>query len=72
MDLRNQVNNKTHQNMPMYSQPYHTGMCDMTLAMAYFMMQPQIKNVYNPGEALKRGTLFPDLDKPFMERGGVK
>ena len=36
------------------------------LAMAYVPMQESVKPVYNPAEALSRGTLFPGLDLPFM------
>ena len=42
------------------------------LAMAYVIMQPQITNVYHPEDALKQGTLFPELDKPFLAYKGAK
>jgi len=35
------------------------------LAMSYTPMQ-QFNNIYTPAEALKAGTLFADLDKPFL------
>ncbi|MCL2080528.1 MAG: spore coat associated protein CotJA [Oscillospiraceae bacterium] len=41
-----------------------------SLAMAYVMPQRQITQVYKTDAALKRGTLFPDLDKPFSGKGG--
>lgn len=42
------------------------------LAMAYVPMQ-KLENIYEPGHALKRGTLFPELDKPWHpELGGRK
>lgn len=36
------------------------------LAMAYVPMQSSAKPAYNSAEALRRGTLFPGLDLPFM------
>ena len=36
------------------------------LAMAYVPMQISAKPAYNSAEALRRGTLFPGLDLPFM------
>lgn len=38
------------------------------LTMAFVDMQP-MESVYPPETALQRGTLFPDIDKPFM--GGM-
>jgi len=38
---------------------------NMPLAMAYVPMQ-KWKNVYNNDVALKRGTIFPELDLPFL------
>ena len=40
---------------------------NLPLTMAYVPFQ-QIENVYNKDEALKSGTLFPNLDKPFLGR----
>ena len=36
------------------------------LALAYVPMQQRAVPAYEPGDALKRGTLFPGLDLPFM------
>ena len=36
------------------------------LAMAYVPMQESIKPSYSTAEALSKGTLFPELDLPFM------
>ena len=36
------------------------------LALAYVPMQPSAAPAYDPEDALKRGTLFPGLDLPFM------
>lgn len=36
------------------------------LALAYVPMQPGAEPAYDPEDALKRGTLFPGLDLPFM------
>jgi hypothetical protein len=42
------------------------------LAMAYVPMQ-KIHYVYDPDNALMQGTLFPELDKPFLGgRAGMK
>ena len=39
----------------------------LPLAMAYVPMQ-QWKTTYSAAEALRRGTLFPELDLPFEGR----
>lgn len=38
------------------------------LAMAFVNMQP-LDTVYSLSEAFRRGTLFPDLDKPLLVGG---
>ena len=38
------------------------------LAMAYVMPQTQISNTYPAAEAVRKGTIFPELDKPFTGR----
>jgi hypothetical protein len=43
----------------------------LSLAMAYVLPQAQITHVYKTDVALKQGTLFPDLDKPFLGKGGL-
>lgn len=40
---------------------------DSAYAIAYVKWQT-LENVYDPEEALKKGTLFPCLDKPFYGR----
>mgnify|MGYP000861545938 CR=1 FL=1 len=35
------------------------------IAMCYVPLQ-RLETVYEPETALKQGTLFPDLDKPFL------
>lgn len=40
---------------------------DASYAIAYVKWQT-LENVYDPEEALKKGTLFPCLDKPFYGR----
>ena len=42
---------------------------DGVLTMAFVNMQP-LDSVYTPAEALCKGTLFPNIDKPFM--GGMR
>ena len=44
---------------------------ELPLTMAYVPMQ-QYGNVYEVENALEKGTLFPDLDKPFLGRGACK
>lgn len=39
------------------------------VAMAYVPWQ-RLENVYEPEVALQQGTLFPELDKPWMVGGG--
>ena len=39
------------------------------LAMAYVPMQ-RWKNTYEPAEGWHRGTIFPELDLPFLGGGG--
>lgn len=41
------------------------------VAMAYIPFQ-QFGELYPPEEAYKRGTAFPDLDKPFLGGGVMK
>ena len=41
------------------------------LAITRVVFQPQIAQVYNALEALKRGTLFPELDKPWVGKRGA-
>jgi len=53
--------------MVAYKMPYG----DLSLAMAYVPMQATAYNVYTASEALKIGTLFPELNKPWVGmRGG--
>lgn len=44
----------------------------LPLAMAYVPMQGENSAMYDDERALKAGTLFPDLDKPLMVRGGAQ
>lgn len=43
-----------------------TEMPDGVLTMAFVNMQP-FDAVYSLSDGLKAGTIFPDLDKPFLE-----
>lgn len=45
-------------------------MDDMALAMAYVPWQ-RFDQVYEPDKALKYGTIFPELNKPFLGKRGV-
>lgn len=46
-------------------------MKDMPIAMAYVPWQ-QWRMIYEPKEALKRGTIFKELDLPFEAAKGCK
>ena len=46
------------------------GMMQLPLAMAYVPMQGW-SQTYDPAVGLQRGTVFPELDLPFMVIGGV-
>ncbi len=41
------------------------------LAMAYVPMQ-KFRDLYDAAEALKRGTLFKELDLPYVGKGGCR
>lgn len=41
------------------------------LAIARVVLQSQITQVYSPHDGLKRGTIFPELDKPFLGKRGA-
>lgn len=51
------------ENNDRYSETLRCG--DMVVGMAYVPMQ-MWDNIYEPTEALSRGTQFSDLDKPFF------
>lgn len=42
----------------------------ISLAMAYIAMQ-QWQNIYDPDVGFVRGTIFSELDKPFLGREGL-
>lgn len=44
---------------------------NMTLAMAYVPWQTW-RDIYDAEKAFCRGTIFEELDKPFLGKGGVK
>ena len=43
----------------------NSGCDDMPIAMAYVPWQ-RWKSTYDPEKALERGTIFPELDLPFL------
>jgi len=43
---------------------------ELSLAMAYVPMQPPISKMYSAMDALRIGTLFPELDKPWVGHRG--
>ena len=56
------------------SEPAARGLCpdnEYVVGMAYVPWQ-NFSTVYEPDRALEAGTIFPELDKPFLAvRGGV-
>ena len=44
---------------------------DKALAMAYVPWQTW-RDIYDTEKALKHGTIFCELDKPFLGKGGLK
>lgn len=52
-----------------YEYPNRDPLEGMPLAMAYVPWQ-RFCETYAPAEALKRGTIFPELDLPFLGGGG--
>lgn len=48
------------------------GMEDMpVVGMAYVPMQ-RLRTMYEPEDGFERGTIFPELDKPWLPKGCVK
>lgn len=56
-----------NENIPQNSKFNNVMLKDLPLTMAYVPFQ-NIEGVYSNEEALKVGTLFPNLDKPFLGR----
>lgn len=44
---------------------------DMPIAMAYVPWQ-RWQKIYEPCKGLQRGTIFEELDKPFLGKGGMR
>lgn len=44
---------------------------DMPIAMAYVPWQ-KWQEIYEPCRALESGTIFKELDKPFLGKGGMR
>lgn len=44
---------------------------EMVIAMAYVPWQ-QFGDLYEPDKALSVGTVFPELNKPFVGKGGMR
>ena len=57
-------------NMAMHSTNLSIPQAKIALAMAYVPMQPQITKMYSAMDALRIGTLFPELDKPWLGKRG--
>lgn len=72
----NSMNSCKMQTMQSMQNMKGQGMCfpkfetakDMTVAMAYVPWQT-FSEVYEPDKALRNGTVFPELNKPFKGRG---
>lgn len=56
---------------PSVSMRRHDAWNDKALAMAYVPWQTW-RDIYDAEKALEHGTIFCELDKPFLGRGGVK
>lgn len=50
---------------------HNTGNDEFPIGMTYVPWQSW-KNIYEPDKALQRGTIFEELDKPFLGMQGVK
>jgi len=44
---------------------------NLSFAMAYVPKQPYIGKTYDTMTGLKKGTLFPEMDKPWIGKKGV-
>lgn len=44
---------------------------DMPIGMAYVPWQ-KWQDIYDPGKGLESGTIFRELDKPFLGKGGMR
>lgn len=67
INLRNMQNTTSQMNYDNFlcmKKSQNENIEDMPLAMAYVPYQ-QWKDLYDPSEALKRGTIFKALDLPF-------
>ena len=69
-------NDEPYVGMPVYINPGYKHPCSpctsvdvCPLAMAYVPWQRWCET-YEPAEALHRGTIFPELDLPFLGGGG--
>ena len=65
--------NKNSTKPSVYPMPNHVHQekCEPVLAMAYIPRQEWGKT-YEPQTALEQGTLFPDLNFPFLGKAGVR
>lgn len=70
---RQQGNPLDYMQQPMTPPCYNANdsLDDMPVAMAYVPWQ-KWQQIYEPCQALQRGTIFKELDKPFLGRGGRK
>ena len=68
MDIPTPLPGRLHQGAKVETYPPGPNMAP---AMAYIMVQPRIAQVYYTDIALKQGTLFPELDKPFTGSRGT-
>lgn len=49
--------------------PYDNDCANQVVAMAYVPWQ-NLNTVYDPEDGFEQGTIFPELDKPWMIGGG--
>ncbi len=65
------MNNNNRQGMGRYTPcPGNTPIPREPVAMAYVPWQ-YFQEVYDPDKALRCGTIFPELNKPFLGRRGA-
>lgn len=85
--MANCQNNMRYPRRPAYSRPASACECrcaadgcpdtadhfpaNMPVAMAYVPWQ-KWKDIYEPCKALESGTIFAELDKPFLGKGGMR
>ncbi len=63
-NMQNTIPQMSYGNYLDIEESHNKSIEDMPIAMAYVPFQ-QWRNIYEPSEALQRGTIFKELDLPF-------